>query len=34
MDIVYIALAAALVAAVWGLATGCGHLQAPLGDRS
>ena len=34
MDLVYTLLAAALAAAIWGLAAGCARLQAPRGGRS
>jgi hypothetical protein len=34
MDIVYIVLAAALVAAIWGMAAGCARLMPPRGGRS
>ena len=33
MDVVYTLLAAALAAAIWGLAAGCARLQAPRGGR-
>jgi hypothetical protein len=34
MDFVYIPLAAALAAAIWGLAAGCARLHTPGGGRS
>lgn len=34
MDIVYIVLAATLVAAIWGMAAGCARLMTPRGGRS